>query len=448
MSVDFTHDGPGRSAAEWRAHADWAEVQPLALDEPGRPCDRLVVVAAHPDDESLGAGGLIALAHDLDRRVYVVLLTAGEGSHPESPTVPAHELAARRLEEAQKALDVLAPGSPLVFLGVPDGDVAEAEDGVVRSLVDLLGDGRNAVLVAPWRLDGHPDHEAAGRAAAAAARRTGARLVEYPVWAWRHLELDDLPWPRLRRLDLGAGLAARKRSAILEHASQVSPLSHLPGDDVLLGPEVLDHFLATSEHFLTVTDPTDDALDRLHRDQADPWGVDHRWYERRKRDLTLAALPRAQFRRGLEIGCSRGALADDLAARCASLLAVDHSEQAVTAARERLGGHPHVEVAALDVPREWPEGSFDLVVLSETGYFLSPSDLDRLVDRVAACLSADGVLLLCHWRHPVDGWVLDGAGVHGRFEDSRLPPAQARYLDRDVEIVVHCDPEQWPEPGA
>lgn len=448
MSVDFTHDGPGRSAAEWQEHRAWPQVPPFLLDEPGHVCDRLVVVAAHPDDESLGVGGLIAHAYDLDRSVYVVLLTAGEGSHPGSTTVPPHDLAVRRLNEAQQALDVLAPGSPLVFLGLPDGEVAAAEDGVVGSLVDLLGDGRNAVLVAPWRHDGHPDHEAAGRAAAAAARRTGARLVEYPIWAWRHLDLDDLPWPRLRRLDLDEKLRARKRAAVLEHASQVAPLSDRAGDAVLLGPDVLEHFLTTSEHFLTVTDPTDDALDRLHREQEDPWGVDHRWYERRKRDLTLAALPRARFRRALEIGCSRGALADDLAERCASLLAVDRSEQAVAAARKRLVTHAHVEVAALDVPREWPEGSFDLVVLSETGYFLSPSDLDRLLDRIVASLTPDGVVLLCHWRHHVDGWVLDGPDVHSRFEDPRLPPAQASYQDRDVEIVVRCGSEHWPEPGA
>jgi hypothetical protein len=97
------------------------------------------------------------------------------------------------------------------------------------------------------------------------------------------------------------------------------------------------------------------------------------------------------------------------------------------------------------VPHDWPEGRFDLVVVSEVGYFLSPADLQGLVQRVGSCLTSDGVVALCHWRHPVRGWPLDASLVHDAFRRADLPPRAATYLDRDVEIVVHAEPDQWPD---
>lgn len=446
VTAAFTHDGAGTDVETWRRHPRWGGVPELTLVNGEIPCTRLVVVAAHPDDESLGAGGLIATAAASGLAVYVVLLTAGEASHPESPTVTRHALATRRLAEAERALGILAPEAPLVFLGASDGGVAAVEAEVTASLVDLIGDGRSTLLVAPWRHDGHPDHEAAGRSAAAAAMRTGARLAEYPVWMWHRDHPDQAPWSQMRRVDLSPQVTQRKWLAIHAHATQVRPLSPLPQDDALLSGRVLAHFNAPVEHFVTEAAPVDDALDDLHRREADPWGVDVRWYQERKRHLTLAALPRPRFRRGLEIGCSRGALAEQLAARCDELVAVDRSPAAVAEARVRLSGSPGARVEECDVPGDWPPGTFDLVVISETGYFLSPGSLDRLIARISASLEPGGTVLLCHWRHPVKGWVLDGPDVHERFRASSLPPEMARYQDRDVEISVLCPTAQWPEP--
>ncbi|MGZ6745448.1 MAG: PIG-L family deacetylase [Nocardioides sp.] len=438
----FTHDTPGTPAQEWQAHPSWGSVTPLELLNGSSPCTRLVVVAAHPDDESLGAGGLIATAHDRGVAPYLVLLSAGEASHPRSPTTTPQELAVRRLEEAKHALEVLAPGAPLVFLGVPDGGLEAVEEQITAGLVELVGDGSTTLLVAPWRHDGHPDHEAAGRAAAAAARRTGARLVEYPIWMWHARATSEAPWRDMCRFDLDEGAAGRKWLAIRRHTSQVEPLSDQPHDEVLLPPSVLAHFAGRVEHF--VSEPVHDrALDAIQRDGADPWGVERRWYERRKRVLTTAVLPRERFARGLEVGCSRGALAQELAARCDELVAVDSSPSAVVTARARL--EPlGVRVEQVDVPREWPEGSFDLVVVSEVGYFLSPQELDALMERINRCLTPDGVVLVCHWRHPVDGWVLDGPEVHERFRAGPLPPEVAHYQDPDVELSVLCG--DWPDP--
>ncbi len=448
MTTHFTHDGSGTPAEDWQRHTGWGSPAPLDLTNGEEGCTRLVVVAAHPDDESLGAGGLIARAHDAGLTVYVVLLTAGEASHPESPSLSRRELSGRRLAEAEAALTVLAPGAPLVFLGAADGEVGKVEAEVTTSLVELIGDGRRTLLVAPWVHDGHPDHEAAGRAASAAARRTGAVLAQYPIWMWHHLSPDAAPWQEMRRVDLDPDLVDRKWRAIQAHASQVRPLSDRAGDEVLLSADLLAHFTSPVEHYVLDAPAADDALDQLHRTQTDPWGVDERWYELRKRRLTLGSLPRPRFRRALEVGCSRGALAEELATRCDELIAVDQSPTAVATARERLAQVAGVSVEEADVPGQWPSGRFDLVVVSETGYFLSPAALDRLIDRIAGSLTEDGVVLLCHWRHPVAGWVLDGPDVHERFRDGRLPHEAARYEDRDFEIIILCPAEHWPDPDA
>ena len=194
---------------------------------------------------------------------------------------------------------------------------------------------------------------------------------------------------------------------------------------------------------VTASGPPDPELEEVHLAAEDPWGVDSRWYERRKRDLLLAALPRPRFHRVLEVGCSTGALTAALSTRADRVLGVDRSETALRGARRRLTDRPDVALALLDIPAEWPaDESFDLVVVSEVGYFLSPAALERLVARVADSLTPDGVLVLCHWRHRVEGWVMDADRVHAGFEDGRLPPLQATYRDRDVELRVHAP--TWP----
>ena len=130
--------------------------------------------------------------------------------------------------------------------------------------MEVVRDGRGTVIVAPWRRDGHPDHEAAGRAAAVAARRTGADLWEYPVWFWHWGKPDDAPWSTLHPFVLDEHAFAAKRDAVNAHASQVAPLSDLEGDEALLPPELLEHFKAGLEYFLQTAsaDCPDDSLDQ------------------------------------------------------------------------------------------------------------------------------------------------------------------------------------------
>ncbi|MBS42709.1 MAG: hypothetical protein CMH83_05995 [Nocardioides sp.] len=241
--------GRHTTSAEWRSHPRFGTAPALTLDNEGVRCTRLVVVAAHPDDESLGAGGLIATAADAGLDVYVVLLTAGEASRYAEPDSTRHTLATMRLAEMERALTHLAPENTLVFLGAPDGLVADSEEAVTRSLVELVGDGSHTLVAAPWRHDGHPDHEAAGRCAAAAARAGGARLVEFPLLGWGFTTPDELAWDRARRLDLDDAVAARKQAAIRAHVSQVRGTEGAVAGAPLPG-RVLAHFTGPVEHYL------------------------------------------------------------------------------------------------------------------------------------------------------------------------------------------------------
>ncbi len=411
--AEFSHDGPGTPVRTWDVAL--AERSLAILELPPAP-GLLVVLGAHPDDESLGVAGLINTLSRRGWQIVVISATAGEGSHPSSPTLTREELADLRRDELDRAIAAVASAADVTCLGLPDGQLTEHEDELVKHLVAVVGDrGAETVLCAPWRKDGHPDHEAAGRAAAITARRTDARLLEYPVWLWHWGSAPDLPRQVARVWHLDDEARTAKRSAIAAHASQVLPISDKPGDEVLLVPQMLAHFTRGSEVVIEYPSPVrDDALDEVHRNRPDPWQVNS-WYERRKRALTQASLPREHYSRALEIGCSIGALAEDLAARCDQLLAVDSSPAAVAAAGARLAALPHVEVRLTVMPDGWPEGLFDLVSVSEVGYFLSPRELDELVRRAFDSLAPGGHIVLCHWRHQPVGWPLDGPVVHDAF---------------------------------
>ena len=177
---------------------------------------------------------------------------------------------------------------------------------------------------------------------------------------------------------------------------------------------------------------------RAWQDDDDPWRIAGRWYERRKRDLVMAVLPQERFGRALEVGCAAGHLSERLAGRCDDLLACDVDGTAVALARTRLAGSPHGATVILEqrwLPAEYPEGGFDLVVVSEVGYYLGPEDLDLLAARVTASLRPGGVLLACHWRHPAPGYPGDAAQVHGRL-GARGLAVVAHHVEPDLLLDV------------
>ncbi|MCQ9165994.1 MULTISPECIES: bifunctional PIG-L family deacetylase/class I SAM-dependent methyltransferase [unclassified Arthrobacter] len=420
--VAFTHDQPTTAESEWLGSPRIARMLGLAIDWAEVP--KLVVLAAHPDDETLGAAGLLqhAAAHQVP--IEVLVATWGENSHPHSPTHTPEDLAAVRAVELRKALAAVAPAAVHRFLDIPDGGVHAQRKALESEIIAAVSGSHGTLIVAPWSGDGHTDHDAAGSAAARAARATNSLLLEYPIWLWHwgtpaH---GQVPWPALRRLDLTRQQQAAKAAAIQGHTSQIAPLSAASGDEPLLGPGVLSHFhrpfetfIDTAGHF-TREGPAYPGwlrtqFDAVHACGAEPWAPGS-WYEQRKRSLLLAVLPRERFESALELGCSTGALTADLALRCAHVLGVDASPEAVATARGRTAALSNADIVEALLPGDWPEGRFDLFVLSETGYYFSETGLGRLLDHVAASTLPDGVLAACHWRHPISGWPLDGADVH------------------------------------
>ena len=137
---------------------------------------------------------------------------------------------------------------------------------------------------------------------------------------------------------------------------------------------------------------------RLYESNPDPWDFSTRPYEQAKYRHTVQALGRRRFAAGLEIGCSIGILTRMLASRCDTLLGVDIVEHPLDAARWRCADQPWVRFERMQVPQEWPNGRFDLMVFSEVLYFLSPADIDRCARCVTACLLADTTVLLVNWH--------------------------------------------------
>lgn len=139
----------------------------------------------------------------------------------------------------------------------------------------------------------------------------------------------------------------------------------------------------------------------------DPWDFETSAYERAKYGATLAALPRLRYASGLEVGCSIGVLTEALARRCDALLALDVAEVALDRARARCAGLDHVTFAMAQVPDAYPDGAFDLILLSEVVYYLTADDVARLAGRVRDTLAPGGDIVLVHWtgetHYPLTG---------------------------------------------
>jgi LmbE family N-acetylglucosaminyl deacetylase len=213
-----------------------------------------LILAPHPDDESLGCGGLIASCVAADMPPVVAFLTDGTGSHPGSRSHPPAVLCQLREQEARDAAGALGLGADnLAFLRLPDRfapqDGPEFEAAVTQ-LADLATARNCAVLFAPWRHDPHCDHAAAHLLVCELARRTGLAAWSYPVWGWtlpEETELDAAPAGV--RLDISRHLPA-KRAAIAAHRSQHGGVITDDPDGFVLPADMLGYFDRPYEVFL------------------------------------------------------------------------------------------------------------------------------------------------------------------------------------------------------
>jgi cyclopropane fatty-acyl-phospholipid synthase-like methyltransferase len=162
-------------------------------------------------------------------------------------------------------------------------------------------------------------------------------------------------------------------------------------------------------------------FDALYTADLDPWKFATSPYERGKYRLTLNAMPRPRYRSALEVGCSIGVLTRSLASRCGTVVAIDAAQTPLAEARRRCADLPGVRFEQMFVPEQWPEGQFELILLSEVVYYLSPEDVGRLAARVTNSLAKGGSVILVHWTGPTD-YPLSGDEAAALFIE-RIGPA-------------------------
>ena len=183
-----------------------------------------VVVTPHPDDETLGVGGLIARLSASGVDVTIVAVTDGEHAYSDN-----EGLATRRSQEQTSALARLGvPAQKIVRLRMVDSSVADQEDELVARLRPLIS--ANTQVFAPWVGDFHPDHEACARAAAAAASDVSARLISYFFWTWHRGTLATVAGLEMRKFELSEETLTVKSEALKCHLSQ---LIHAPEPEIL-----------------------------------------------------------------------------------------------------------------------------------------------------------------------------------------------------------------------
>jgi protein-L-isoaspartate O-methyltransferase len=148
-----------------------------------------------------------------------------------------------------------------------------------------------------------------------------------------------------------------------------------------------------------------------YRSSADPWDFANSQYEQRRYAATLAALQGRYFERAFEPGCSIGVLTSKLAAFCGHLHAIDLSPTAVESAKRRCAHLPNVELAVGSVEAP-PAGCFDLIVLSEIGYYFEKPRLFDIGAKLVRQLDSGGIFLAVHWLGVSPDHLLSGDEVH------------------------------------
>jgi LmbE family N-acetylglucosaminyl deacetylase len=195
------------------------------------PMRPTVVVAPHPDDETLGLGGFIAAQTARGVDVTIAAVTDGQNAYPD--TARLGEI--RRNEQTRALARLGVPEGKIVRFGLADSDVQSHEGELLHRLMRLVSS--DTLLVAPWRGDFHSDHLACGRAAERVARITGAALISYFFWTWHMVRPELLIGLQLRAFHLPPKCVEAKAEALQEHRSQLvradgNPILH----EKLLGP--------------------------------------------------------------------------------------------------------------------------------------------------------------------------------------------------------------------
>jgi protein-L-isoaspartate O-methyltransferase len=164
----------------------------------------------------------------------------------------------------------------------------------------------------------------------------------------------------------------------------------------------------------------------MYQQDPDPWDFETSDYEAQKYQTTINSLPKTHYNNALELGGSIGVLTALLAQHCDSLLSIDVSETAQQKAIARCQDLPQVRFKIAQVPQDFPNETFDLILVSEVGYYLSWSDLNQTQQLIIKYLNKGGHLLLVHWTLYAKDYPLTGDEVHDSF--LQLPATDLKHL--------------------
>lgn len=158
-----------------------------------------------------------------------------------------------------------------------------------------------------------------------------------------------------------------------------------------------------------------DYFDELYSQNPDPWNFATKAYEHEKYTATIENLPKEHYNSALELGCSIGVLSAMLGERTLRQLSLDAAAVAIQQAQERCASQPHIRFERATLPVEYPAGQFDLVLMSEVGYYFALPDLKKLSQNVLQSMAPEADLVLVHYLPVVPDYPLTGDEVHDFF---------------------------------
>ena len=216
----------------------------------------VVIVAQHPDDESLGCGALIAAGCAAGLPVALIVISDGVGSHPNSRQYPPSRLRVlREAETVDAAAQLGLSAGAIHFFRLPDravptvGPEAEQAREKIRAIVEAC---RADTVFVTWKHDPHCDHLASATLVSEALAEKHVSIFQYPVWGWTLPASTDVERsPKGFRLAVGPHAAA-KQAAIAAHRSQTTDLIDDDVDGFRLTPDMLANFAGPFEIFLEV----------------------------------------------------------------------------------------------------------------------------------------------------------------------------------------------------
>ena len=167
-------------------------------------------------------------------------------------------------------------------------------------------------------------------------------------------------------------------------------------------------------------------FEAIYQSDRDPWKFETSECEAKKYAATIEALPKSRYRSALEIGGSIGVLTEMLAHSCDSILSIDVSKLAQKQAIKRCQKLEQVQFGLMNFPHEYPQEKFDLILVSEVGYYWCPKDLRTSQQRIFELLEPNGHLLLVHWLPVSPDYPLTGDEVHDSF--TQYVPLNLQHL--------------------